>query len=160
MGRGCGPATRLRLAIRDGSGRIVTANRRTGAALDFAMSATEKAGGRREGRQKYERMHQDFPFARSDIMVNAEWLRIGSRGLREVPDDRRIGSVGGPVARPGDATPVHPRRRLPLGDTQPDPSARPLPPRASHCRERAWARQPQLKGFWQFLSILTIFLIA
>ncbi len=87
MGHGSGPSTRLRLIMRDGSRSAMTTSGRTATVLGLAMSATEKAGGRREGRQEYERMHRIVPFMRSEIMVNAEWLRIGSRGLRKVPDD-------------------------------------------------------------------------
>src|SRR4051794_38767804 len=42
IGNGCGPATRLRLTVRDGSGSVMTANRRTAAVLGLAMSTTEE----------------------------------------------------------------------------------------------------------------------
>ncbi len=62
----------------------------------------------RRGPSEVRSNASDFGLTRCEIMVNAEWLRIGSRGLRQVPDDRRIGSVLGSVARPGDASPSIP----------------------------------------------------
>jgi hypothetical protein len=89
-------------------------------------------------------------------IVDAEWLRIG---LPKAPGAFGVWrSVVFRASRALQPDPIHPRSSLPLGDTQPDPSVRPLPPSKGRIVGAvSRLRQPQIRELAQDFPNLTSF---
>ena len=117
----------------DGGRIVVSAAARAGAIGPLNTAVAEQARRRRQGGQENDLVHRVNPFRK--VAVSSGECGVAPHPVTRPPKgsgDRRSGLANGSIIGPVDATSVHPRRRLPLGDTQPDPA-----PGSGRCNQDA-----------------------